>query len=538
MPDTPNRLDTPLSDPYADHVTARLLDFTTDTAPWPRRLWDVSSALALQEVVEAESWQRQQVLSPGAVTWYLHSLERVLGQDHGLGDSQLRKEARQLLRSGLAVDSQHRRRLRQLLPLIADGYLHRWTTAVGSAQPPSPERVAKAVATHLLDLGWSSGKLHRWLHAARHDEHMTLRQILEHAQHLAASDDRQFQVLVPFISVPHYQQLAQGLREWCSAPQTADWFQREDIAAPPRHNGAFLYKIQAKDETAAARAAGSLLLRLQARSSFARSRRGRLEPVGKVWVAGHPDPLPSQPPARGADVLSLQQERTMYSVTGPDRLDDALELAAPLNEGPPAPAVSGAWTAIESLLYHPGDKAEAEGGRAVAGDRLAALVACSWPRAELTALSYQHHPERPDALSVSLASCATNAERSEAVAEVLRGGGHLTLGRSSDIAACKRMSQLLTRPYPELADVRTFFTGVMRRLYRQRNIVTHGGTTAAVALDAALRTAAPLVGAGLDRLVHSWLTLGIEPLDLAARAENALALASDPLGPPVTGLLD
>jgi hypothetical protein len=47
-----------------------------------------------------------------------------------------------------------------------------------------------------------------------------------------------------------------------------------------------------------------------------------------------------------------------------------------------------------------------------------------------------------------------------------------------------------------------------------------------------------LVGAGLDRLVHAALTLGVEPLDLAARAENSLALVGDPLGPPVTGLLD
>jgi hypothetical protein len=32
----------------------------------------------------------------------------------------------------------------------------------------------------------------------------------------------------------------------------------------------------------------------------------------------------------------------MYSVSGQDQLDDALEMAAPLNAGPPAPAVSGA----------------------------------------------------------------------------------------------------------------------------------------------------------------------------------------------------
>ncbi|MCW3844431.1 hypothetical protein ONA70_30525 [Micromonospora yasonensis] len=257
-------------------------------------------------------------------------------------------------------------------------------------------------------------------------------------------------------------------------------------------------------------------------------------------MKAYPQPLPVQPPARGADVLSLKRERTMYSVTGSDRLDDALELAAPLNEGPPAPAVSGAWAAIESLLYHPGDKADpdSERNRAVAADRLAALVACSWPRAELTALSYRHGPAEEDALLGKLEVAATNAERCQILAAALGGGDKLALSLPGDVAAGQRMTKVLANPFRELGDVRAVFEGVLRRLYRQRNIVMHGGTTAAVALDAALRTAAPLVGAGMDRLVHAKLTLGLEPLDLVARAENSLALVGDPLGPSLTHLLD
>jgi hypothetical protein len=151
----------------------------------------------------------------------------------------------------------------------------------------------------------------------------------------------------------------------------------------------------------------------------------------------------------------------MYSVTGSARLDDVLELAAPLNEGPPAPAVSGAWAAIESLLYHPGDKAEADAGRAIAADRLAALVTCSWPRAELTALSYRHLPTRPDDLSRMLERTSTNAERCGLVAQALREGGASALSRPSDVAACERMSRLLANPFKELGDVRLVFAGVV-----------------------------------------------------------------------------
>lgn len=58
----------------------------------------------------------------------------------------------------------------------------------------------------------------------------------------------------------------------------------------------------------------------------------------------------------------------------------------------------------------------------------------------------------------------------------------------------------------------------LRRFYRQRNILMHGGTTGSIALQTALRTAAPLIGAGLDRVVHAALTEGVDALQLAARA--------------------
>jgi hypothetical protein len=228
----------------------------------------------------------------------------------------------------------------------------------------------------------------------------------------------------------------------------------------------------------------------------------------------------------------------MYRVTGLDRLDDALELAAPLNEGPMAPAVTGAWAALESLLYEPADKEDTEKGRAIAADRLAALVTCSWPRAELTALAHRHRPAAVDALWIELEATRSNARRARIMARAVADGGCPANVGASDYAAVERMRRVLHAPHAELRDVRRIVAGVFRRLYRQRNIVVHGGTTAAVALEATLRGAAPLVGAGLDRLVHAKLTLNIEPLDLAARAENSLALVGDPLGPTVTSLLE
>jgi hypothetical protein len=537
LPSSPGVLDAPmLNDPYASHVWARLGDFFLDTSPWPRRLWDVSTVLALQEAWEAGDWQEQKVLSEGAVRWYVRELEAQLGPDPGLGDRDLRKELTGLLRTGLPPDSSHRRRLKELLPLINNGYLTRWLDAVSGPRRPSPERLARAVATHLLDRGWSSGYLFRWIKDYARVPDATLRDLLEFAADLAAAGDSDFEVLVPFLVVPR-PQLAAARLEWRDATQCSTWFSDNGLASV-RQNGGFLYSIRAKDAVAAARQAGGLVQALQARTSFDRDTSGELMPVGHIWIAAYPERLPLQPPDRAAQVLSLGVTETLYAAIGTDRLDDALEMAAPLNQGAPAPAVTGAWSAIESLLYYPGDAADREEGRTVAAGRLAALIACSWPRAELTGLSHRHKPDTPDDLARVLQNMTTNAHRCEAVADALAAGAQLTLTKPSDVAACERMRRMLLDPRKELGDVRRVFTGAMRRFYRQRNIVAHSGHTNGVALDAALRTTAPLIGAGLDRLVHAKLSDSLEPLDLAARAENSLALVGDPLGPHVTKLLD
>ncbi|ALL79503.1 hypothetical protein AD006_30165 (plasmid) [Pseudonocardia sp. EC080610-09] len=528
-----------LSDgPYASHVASRLLDFFKDTAPWPRRLWDVSSVLALEEAIEGGDWVDQRVLSSGALSWYLRDLERQLGPDHGLGDSRLRGELVTLLRSGLGAHSRERRRLIQMLPMIHSGYLHRWGEHLDTPKAPAPERLARAIATHLLDRGHSSPELHARVNRLLRNEDATLADLLAETQGLAEQPDRDFEVLVPFVSVPDVNKLAEHLPQWRSPTDTSAWWRALSSDPVPRHNGAFAYQVRCKDVAAAVRIAAAKIDRIQARRSYARTGgRRTLEPLGQAWIAGYA-PFHLERPGRGAIVLALEREATMYLADADERLDEALELAAPVNGGPITSAVTGAWAAIESLLNHPGDPADHKEGKVVAASRLAAIIACSWPRAELTALSHQHNSDDPDLLADRLAACPDNRARSVVVADALTEGHTLTLRNSGDRAAQRRMSKLLGDPRRELTDVQNTLITTFRRLYRQRNIVVHSGSTAAAALHGTIRTAAPLLGAGLDRLVHAQLTDRVAPLDLAARAENSLTLVGDPLGPAITDLLE
>ncbi len=537
------------SDPYARHVLARMADFFTDEGtPWARRLWDIGSVLALEELWEAGYWQAHGVLSPAACDWQRIQLGALIGPDRGLGDKELRKELTGLLKHPLPDPSPARRRLKEIIGHVRAGYLERWAAAVIAPveQRVKPERFSRTVASHLLDLGYSASYLKSWAKGL-YDAHATTADTAAAAAELARTQARPYDVLVALEKVPR-RELAEPLEYWYDKGKVVAWLREHGHdTAGIRPGGGFVYRFTALDPFGAAEQARQMLERMTARSQFLRRDRGGVTPLPHIWVAGHPRPIALDPPARGADVLTLVNEGHLYKVTGArSRTDDALELAAAVNRGPLAPAVAGAWAAIESLLSNPDDpKGEGErSGKAVAADRMAAIIACSWPRAELTALAHRHKPRTSDDLARAISACTTNQERARLVAEALLARGAEALDftgastKYSDRPAAQRMADLVQNPRPVLGDVAGAFRIALRRLYRTRNIILHGGATQGVALEASLRTAAPLVGAGLDRIIHADYAEGLDPLNLAARADVALTLVNGETGLSVVDLLE
>lgn len=531
---------------YDALLLARLADFfTEDAIQWPRRLWDVGSILALEEIWEAGSWESQGVLSPAAVDWQRNELKRVVGPDVGLGDRELRRELTTVLNKRLPDPSPSRRQLAHLIDHARAGYLDRWQATLVGTTAPKVERLSRTVAAHLLDLGYSQSFLSRWIHGLRRDE-ADATQVLASAAELARTGTREYEVLVAFARLPQRDDLAAQIPAWRSKTDVVHWLRGQGHStAGVRVSGGFLYSIAARDPHAAAAHARKMIDRLVTRSTFLRRDRDGVEPIPQVWVSGFRRPIPLATPARGADVLSLSLEGHMYRVTGTrSQVDDALELAAPVNRGSLGPAVAGAWAAIESLLTHPDDPRDEERfGKAVAADRLASIITCSWPRAELTSLAHHYSAsDETDPISLALAACTTNIERSRTIAEALLHGMPLQFmerrNRGSEDAAAARMTGLLADPRRTLTDVSEALTIAIRRLYRSRNIVLHGGSTQGVALDASLRTAAPLLGAGLDRIVHAGLSEELMPLDLSERARVSLQLVGGETGLSVVELLE
>jgi hypothetical protein len=532
---------------YVQHVLTRLTDYCkTEGILWTRRLWDVGSILALEELWEAGQWQTRKVLSPAAVAWQRAELRRLIGPDHGLGTHELRREVTRMLTSGHLTDpSPGHRRLRQVIDHAREGYLQRWARALRAGERVKPERLARTVASHLLDLGYTAPFLtERWISEMR-GRTMDAIEIVDSAATLAEVSETTFDIILALDTIPHVNTAAQS-PGWVTNAEISQWLKANNFSASGIRNGGFRYRISARDAYGAANQVRQIFERMVARSQFIRKDRGGLAAMPHLWVAGHPEPMPLLGPARNADILTLANLRRLYDVhDGRTQIDDALELAAPVNQtGAPAPAVAGAWAAIESLLCEPGDPVDDgdRSGKAVAADRLAAIVACSWPRAELTTLIHRH--DAADELASKRQDCTTSHARAQLLALEIADAGTKCLDfgrrhtRYSDAAAAECVRALLAEPQRVLLEIKQAVQVALRRLYRARNVVLHGGSTSSVVLEATLRTAAPLVGAGLDRIAGHHFTTSMSPLDLAARAELAIDLVGGETGLSVVDLLE
>ncbi len=504
---------------YEQDVAACILDFCRPTAPWQRRLWGLGSILGIREALEASEAAAEGHLSNRATKMLCAELARNAGPDPGLGSAALRRALTQCLKSEVRRDSGEYVYLQEILGRTEGQYLLRWAKAVDQPDPAtnSPERAAKAIAAHLLDSGFSPQYLQRWYsYRIRYEPGTrTLAEILGDAANLDSERPRTFDIMVPVVSTPHDpERLPEG---WLDAPQTSRWLRDHEFSTSGlRQCGGFLMRIEARDPWGAVEIVNERLERFSARVEL--GAKAILRDCGKVWIADQEQPLPLSRLHRFVEIGALKREHRLYDDEGQSRLDSALELAAPLNSGGPSPAISGGWAAVETLLYGAGDS----GDRGVAGDRLASIIACSFTRAECTKLAYTYANTSDDNLSNQLSAATSNRHRAEIFVAAFKQG--IRFDDPADQVACTRIRGIFDEPRERLSDIETYLVAALRRLYRQRNLVLHWGRTQGPCLRATLRTTAPLIGAGLDRLSHAHFVEGLTPLELASRARLNLDL--------------
>ena len=171
-----------------------------------------------------------------------------------------------------------------------------------------------------------------------------------------------------------------------------------------------------------------------------------------------------------------------------------------------------------------------DGNRVETAIRIAALVTGSFARAELTTLAYSYSSSNKDQLAKDIHAATSNKERTELMLQRLSASPLPTFGRVVDTAAAKRMVQLLSDPVNTIKRINLYIECALKRLYRLRNLVAHGGRTDSIVLEAGVRVAAPLIGAAFDRIHHASTSQNLSPVELIARSQLNIALL-DPTQP-------
>lgn len=505
-------------------ICARVLDFFSSRTHWNRGLWNVGTILAIREVLEAAEAQRDGHLSEKTIKGVITTAIRLAQQDPGMGTAQERATLLGLLtingepRDELQFQGLEYEAITEIVNQSAGTYLQRWSEAFAAGQQlPLPERTARAVAAHMLDAGFHSDFLHRWwTRQIRGGADIdALSDVLQKASALVNRSEQEFTVLVAFPSplIP-----PNGLlppESWVNATDVTAWLTRNGFSSEGlRQQGGLLLTVGAREPESAAEAAAERVEAFYARVLL--SLRKEIRPLPYAWVAGTERRLSLERKLRGIRIGAMRRENRIWLESEPDtHIDPAIQLLAPLQVGSPSAAIAGGWAAIESLLGEPKNK------RADPAERLATIVACSFPRAELTDIAFALAETNPN-WRQKIGSAASNRDRAELSAKEIMAGTAPELKCWSDRAAVERMKDLFSSPNDRLKAIRDHIHDTFARLYRQRNLVLHAGRTGAVAIRATLRTAAPLVGAGFDRISQARFAKNMRPIQLAGRARTSL----------------
>lgn len=493
----------------------RLLELLSERSPWHRSLWGVGIVLALDELFEGCSALRQGHLSEASIRRMASALQRRTGLHPGLTDAEKQFLRNQVEKTPRADGATHYG-IREMSARISGDYLIRWGRAI-EAGKYTVEHFARNVAAHLLDAGFSGPYLYRFIKGKLDaTEEISLAQLCDalHAEMLA-NPRRTFEVLLAFTVTPEFPNGVPSA--WLHGAAVTTWLKNQGFDTTDiRPAVAMLLHVQARDEVGAVQSARDEAERYAARALIATGKPLRRVPY--LWVKGGRAPFPMVDTSRGVSVKELFREDRVFSADASQSVDAALELLAHLEGSSPPAAVAGGWGAIEGLLADPSD-------RASAADNLATLVTCSFPRAELTTLSYRGERRFPYEFQ-ALASLEANRDRSRMVGQMILENRMPPMPAETDQAAVARLTKLLANPGPELLTVREAIGESFHRLYRQRNLILHGARLDSVALSASLRTVAKLAGAGMDRITHGSYVQRLKPLELVARANLAMAMIS------------
>lgn len=506
----------PISEPprYAN-FTARMMEITSTQAPWHRRLWRSGTMQIARELLEES-------VRPGApeaaITDQRSYVQHCLRTDHGIADHGKCVEGTiKAIKPGITESSHAWINLREHFDRMNDSYLVNWADSLDSpaanGKPIDVEGAARRITAHLLDAGMHKSSLYAWLRAIRDNSTATtIGDFLREADSRLKQPERTYTFCVPVEKMGSFD--VASASGWMTAQETAQWKRLHAKKAQGLlQRGSFLLEVQGRDVNAAADKARSRISNLAAK--FHLGSRTPIVICPSMWSKEKGSEFPTHATNRVINVRSFELLGRVQDLEMQDYITNTLALVQPLSTAAPHIAVISGWSAIESLMVGSSDAQDAVSAR-----RFSLIVAASMLRAELSWLSRTYVQTHDGTAAEEMASCEKNIDRARLFQMYACANPQIDLQKPIDNLALERIRPALIDPRGEVEKISGILTREFTRLYRKRNMIVHGGHTQESNLHSISETLAPLIGAGIDRVVHVGLMFDVRPIELSAVAES------------------
>ncbi|RYP88656.1 hypothetical protein EKO23_01840 [Nocardioides guangzhouensis] len=178
--------------------------------------------------------------------------------------------------------------------------------------------------------------------------------------------------------------------------------------------------------------------------------------------------------------------------TSDDRLEVAVESiqAAILAGG--AAAAGMLWATVECLFGSAGDE-----NKLASGERAADVATIAWVRYDLNHTLGALLRNQGDPGWSAAAQVLPRQERLPFFVKYLQAGDFSNVRSARVVSQARHCARMLD--LREVGSLRTEVLTTLKGLYRQRNLILHGGITNAPLLPGILRSATPLVTAAVNR---------------------------------------
>ena len=492
---------------------------TTERGGWPHTLLRQSTLALVQELVAAGVQTANGILTGSSFENLKSQVREQILKDPGLGTMAARGPLLvQMPRSSdeFAPASFKHKAWISALPGLRTEYLQGWKTefgnpAYGDASAPAfvgaiPAREAAGLlVAHMLDLGFSSSYLSRWFnYLAVHDtSSYTLSGIIDKLEDRSKNARGRAQILLILARPP--QDYIRSLHGWMDGGAVTRWLADNNLHGPRSIHGGLLYESQQWDLDGALLNVARAAHRLKQRTNLKTGRAPEF--YSTAWIVGVKDPRRLPPISQlgrttmpGYELGDLRVEASGSD----DRLEVAVELlVSALSE--PGPSAAGTlWASLEALLAAPGDPDRIQVAQRAGDIALVALIRASIQIS--LGMLFSRCPE--DGLSRRLLGLDLQDRLLEFEA-ALRRDEHGTLAHSRTRLVLAHTRILFDAD--ALRSKRQELQQTLLHLYRQRNLVLHGGVTDAPLLGGVLRASTPIVIAVINRYARATQDGAIDP---------------------------